>query len=350
MIRMLLLPFSILYGIGVAIRNLLYDTSVIKSEKFNFPIILIGNLSTGGTGKTPVVMKIAQHLGDNCNPVILSRGYKRKTSGLVFADNSSGSVDELGDEPAMYHNLLPFAKVVVSEDRASALKKIHEKYVNSCAVIMDDGYQHRKVNPGLKVLLTSYHKPFYNDYLLPGGDLREFRSASKRATVIVVTKCPASISDDEKNKIIQKLKVSKHQHVFFATNGYNDLIDPIKQDTLHLNNNKNINILCVTGIADPTDMHRYLNSKTKKLTSITFSDHHSYNKQDIEKIKEVFNSINGDKKIIITTQKDINKLQQAGLKNVTDKLYVLPISVNIQNEQDFFSLINKYVTGSSPNS
>lgn len=335
--RFLLFPIAVLYGIVVLIRNLLYDIGILPSKKFNIPIISIGNLSVGGTGKSPMTEYLIRLLHSEFHPAVISRGYKRHSSGFFIAKQDSTSFD-VGDEPLQFKKKFPHTIVSVDENRRHGIEKLISTYPDLKVVLMDDAFQHRKVEAGLNILLTEYNRMYYNDYILPVGYLREWRSAKKRADIIVVTKCPDNMQPVEKRIITKKVNCSSHQQLFFSHTKYNnpipvfpavstnqDLAQKGKWDT----------IILFTGISSPRVFKKYLQTKANNVISIFYPDHHEYTLVEINKLVEVFKGVKGENKIILTTEKDAMRLDKKGIVEILDKLpiYYIPIEMTFDEHE-----------------
>jgi tetraacyldisaccharide 4'-kinase len=330
-IRKILFPFALVYGLIVSIRNLCYDNGWFKSNKFSIPVIAVGNLSVGGTGKTPQIEYLIRLLSHQYAVATLSRGYKRKTKGFVLA-NQTSDVASLGDEPLQYFKKFDNIQVAVDEKRSHGIKQLLEINPKIEVVLLDDAFQHRAVQAGFYILLTSYTDLYTNDFIIPMGNLRESRAGAKRANCIVVTKCPADLSTDEKVTIISKLKVSNNQKVFFTTIQYDDSIFS-ETNSLEVATLIEPTFL-VAGIANPKPFYQFLNAQPHDC--LTFSDHHLFSEKDIQEI-----NTKAKDRIIITTEKDYVRLKPL-LK--TDKLYYLPIKTYfLDNEIKFKQAILDYI-------
>ena len=290
------------------------------------PIICVGNLRMGGTGKTPMVEYIANFLSQNHKIAILSRGYGRKTKGYIHAHETPLLNSQiLGDEPMQYVKKFPNAEVAVCEKRKIGIQNLLQKNPKIDVVILDDAYQHLSVNYSIRILLTEYDRPFFEDYPLPSGSLRECRNASKYADIIVVTKCPENLTNEEKEVFIQKLKPKENQEVYFMKIGY-------KADFQAFENIKS-QILLITGIANPTPLVQYLETKCKNIHKLHFIDHHLFTKKDIAKIIHLKEKLGGKNCTIITTEKDAMRLQS--FDNMPE-FHTTPIEmVFLENETGF---------------
>jgi tetraacyldisaccharide 4'-kinase len=345
-IRKLLLPFSWLYGIVTGVRNFFYDNSIFSSKQFEIPVICVGNLSTGGTGKTPHVEYIINLLKNHFVLATVSRGYGRSTKGFIVAGPDM-PVEALGDEPAQYAVKFPEVIVSVGEKRVEAIEKLLSAFPGIDAIIMDDGFQHRSVKPGLSVLLTDYFFLFTKDNLLPAGNLRESKNGYKRADVIVVTKCPL-LSEIEKQSIVSEISPKKTQEVLFSHFVYDNL-KPFKSENAELNPTelKEHEVLLLTGIANPQSLFSFLKENVYQLHSIKFPDHHAFTKDDLMSVKKKFNNIVAQKKIIVTTEKDFVRLKKESLKETINQLpfYFLPVKVefDVNDKKIFEKKILNYV-------
>ena len=313
--RFLLLPFAILYGLGVRLRHFLYDKGWLSSKHYPFPILCVGNLAVGGTGKTPMVEYLVRLLGQE-RVAILSRGYRRKTKGFVLADDSATAMT-LGDEPYQYHRKFPRATVTVCESRQEGIERLlenpHFKYI-----ILDDAFQHRKVQAGTNLLLTSYDKLYTQDFLLPVGSLRDIRSRARKAQIIIVTKCP-ELTQAEQEKIIQQLKPLPSQKVYFTTIAYSDRVYS-HEDSQALKDFIATPFTLVTGIANPTPLVDFLEKQGASFEHLAYSDHHHFSNRELELLRQ--------KGRILTTEKDYVRLEGA-----LSTLYYLPIETQFLNDQ-----------------
>lgn len=309
LLRKISFPISLVYAFVVYLRNYLYNTKILSSNSFKTPTICIGNLSVGGTGKTPMIEFLVSQFKDSYALVVLSRGYGRKTKGFLEATPNS-KVEEIGDEPFQIYSKFPEIKVVVDEDRSNAISRI-EKEFKSDLILLDDAYQHRKVTPSVSILLTTCQNLYSDDWYLPTGNLRDSKREAKRADIIVVTKCPSDISVVEQKKIVGKLKSEFHQEVLFSYLEYGKSIVG-ENDNISLEDYKNQEITLVTGIANPRPLQDYLTSKNVKFEHLKYKDHHFFTKKELD----IFNA----KKMILTTEKDFVRL-----KNKVDNLYYISI-------------------------
>lgn len=298
MLRILAFPFSLIYALVVHIRNFLYDNGIFASKSFETPTICVGNLSVGGTGKTPMIEYLTRLL-DGQNIAILSRGYKRKSKGFVLA-NADSKVEELGDEPFQIHNKFPNVIVAVDAERRNGITQL-ESMVKPDIVLLDDAYQHRKVKPKFSILLTAYGKLYTNDWYLPTGNLRDSKSEAKRANIIIVTKCPENISEAERSSIAKKLTPLPHQYVLFSMLKYEKNIQGADHKTLPLELLQGKKVALVTGIASPGPLLQHLKSKEVDFTHFEYADHHDFSAKEIQEFSGF--------EIVLTTEKDYVRLE-----------------------------------------
>lgn len=330
LLRKILIPVvPVYYGI-TWIRNFCYDTSILPSKSYDFPIICVGNINVGGTGKTPMIEYLIKLLKDDYFLATLSRGYGRRTKGFVICDKRANA-SIIGDEPFQFYQKFKEIIVAVGEDRQDAIDNLLQLPKTPDVLLLDDGFQHRKVNAGLKILLTSYTDLYVHDMLLPAGDLREPISGVKRADIIIVTKCPQNLTDEDRRKIITKLTIKSHQNIFFSSITYGNTL---------LSKNQNISIdslvknkfTLVTGIANPKPLVKYLNENQLDFTHKVFKDHHNFSNSEIKELN--------NQKLILTTEKDYMRLKD---KINKEKLFYLPISINIMNSNNFDLIIRSFI-------
>jgi len=349
--RILLFPVSLVYGFIIGIRTLLYDIGLLKPIEVNVNTIGIGNLSVGGTGKTPHVEYIVELLQNQLKIAILSRGYGRKSSGYILAEKSS-TAQQIGDEPAQY--IQKFDSIVaVCENRVQGIHNLLNTYPDINLVILDDVFQHRKLKVELNIALTDYNQMYYNDFILPSGNLREFKTAIKRADAVVVTKSPMDISPYDRRNIELKINPKGYQKVFFSHINYLEPVAINEKAKLEQNNFEKIKqqksgITLFTGIANASPIEDYLRRITPHFSNIRFGDHHHFSENDLDRVKKKHESLPTENKIIITTEKDYNRLADTSMLHVLESypLYYLPIKVefNEKDKEEFNQLIIKYAT------
>jgi tetraacyldisaccharide 4'-kinase len=350
-IQILLSPLSFLYGLIMLIRNVLYDTGILRSESFSKPVISVGNLSMGGTGKTPHIEYLIRLLGNDFFIAILSRGYKRESKGFILATKKS-NVRYIGDEPLQFIRKFDTVKVAVDENRARGLHKLFEKFPGLDAVLLDDAFQHRRIKPGLSILLTDYHSMYTEDRVVPAGRLREFKHGARRAEIIIVTKTPKIFSPITRRRILEDIKPLANQSVFFSFLKYDNLI-PVFDNGIHEIPTKTSYILLFTGIADDSTIREQLERMCTDLIVIRFSDHHNYTLTDLEMIRKRFNDLPTQKKVIVTTEKDVMRLKTGELSNFLKNLplFYLPVEVEFHGSDKlhFEKEILQYVEKNSRN-
>ncbi len=327
--RKFLLPFSPVYNLVTYLRNVGYDKGILKHRSYSLPIICVGNLSVGGTGKSPMVEYLVNLIHKNHKVATLSRGYGRKTKGFYLL-NKTDTTDKVGDEPLQFKNKFPGVCVAVDENRQEGITELI-KIANPDVIILDDAFQHRRVKAGLNILLTSYGNLYTDDLLLPAGNLRESSSGANRAGIVVVTKCPKDLSLNEQELISKRLKLKSHQNLFFSYIDYStEIFNDTKSISLESISNKNITL--VTGIANPQPLLNHLNSLEIKFEHLRFSDHYNFKEKDL-------NTISGE--LVLTTEKDYMRLR--GISN-NQKLFYIPISHKfIKDSEKFKKLIDQFI-------
>ena len=303
-IRFLLFPFALVYDLITTIRNFFYDAGVFKSTSFDIPVIAVGNLSVGGTGKTPQIEFLIRLLKKDKKIAVLSRGYKRKTKGFVLL-NDSHSAEDVGDEPLQFFKKFSTVFVAVDAKRVHGIQQL-KKTVNPDVILLDDAYQHRKVKAGLYILLTKCDDLYIDDFILPTGNLRESKRGAKRADIIVVTKCSKDLSDSQQEKIRKKLKANSNQQVFFSYIDYHEKTKGAKEIALEAI--QDYEIVLITGIANPKPLLGFFEGKNCKVHHLNFPDHHHFSGHDIKEIQAQFEKLSTDKKIMLTTEKDFMRL------------------------------------------
>lgn len=321
----LLFPFAIIYGSIIWLRNWLYKTNFIGSTDFEIPVITVGNLSMGGTGKTPFVEFLIELLYEQYKIGVLSRGYKRKTTGYLAVQNFH-TAKEVGDEPLMLKLKYPEVQVSVGEERVFAIPRLISEQPQIQVVLLDDAFQHQSVRPDINILLTTYEEPFYEDAILPLGTLREFKSGKDRANIIVVTKCPPVLSDDKQAEIIKKINPSPKQKVFFSTIEYGVAYNLLNPNDRLLFENK-VNYVLLTGIANAQPLKEYLGGKSTEIVHYEFNDHHFFETHELEVIKKNYSHL----KKWITTEKDGVRLgaHKNWLLENNISLYCLPVKTKL---------------------
>ena len=317
-----MLPLSFLYSIVLWLRNKLYDKNWIKSSSFNFPIICVGNLAVGGTGKTPMVEYLLRLLKSDYAVATLSRGYKRKTIGFGIANDSTTALD-IGDEPMQFHLKFPDVIVSVGEERLVAIPQLLHDRPATEVIILDDAFQHRQVKAGLNILLTEYANLYTRDFLLPAGDLRDIKQSADRAEFIIITKCKHTLNDEEKRLITKELKLIEKQQVFFTKILYADPYHLFTKEIIDITNSSDVLLVC--GIANPKPLKHFLTAHVHTYDMLKYPDHHIFNIDDLMEIKKQFEKIQSKNKIILTTEKDGVRLTKFENELKDFPLYVIPI-------------------------
>ncbi len=320
--RYLLFPFSLIYGAVVWLRNKLFDKNILKSSSFNFPLICVGNLAAGGTGKTPMTEYLVRLLKNDFKTATLSRGYKRKTTGFAIAGKNTTAL-EIGDEPMQFHQKFPDVVVAVGEERLVAIPQLLHERPDTQVIILDDAFQHRQVRAGLNIILTDYSDLYTRDFMLPSGNLRDVRSSSHRADIIIVTKCPANLSEMERDEIILEIDPFRNQTVYFTTIVYDKPYQLFNKQPLDLT--PEYAVLLVCGIANPAPLKNHLTDSVHTYDMLRYADHHIFHSNDLRDIKQQFEKMKAGKKIVLTTEKDAVRLEKFvnGLNDFP--IYVIPI-------------------------
>lgn len=345
--RIFLLPIALLYWLGIAIRNLLFDARILKSSSFGLPLICVGNLSVGGTGKSPMVEYLVRLLKDRFAIATLSRGYKRKTRGYALAQEDSTAL-EIGDEPMQFHLKFPGIPVAVGEERIYAIPQLLHDRPGLQAIILDDAFQHRAIRAGLNILLTEYGNLFTRDFYLPTGDLRDLKRSARRAEVIVVTKCNPGITDEERRKIVREIGPRHGQAVFFTSIRYGQ--------AYHIHTHQSFSpdgqteVLLVTGIANPKPLKTLLEEQVRTYSLQQYPDHHIFTIDDLKEIRSRFRQMESPSSIILTTEKDAVRLVKFDRELADLPLYVLPVQHQFLfgEEEKFNELVTGFIRDFKP--
>ena len=335
------LPLAWLYGTGVWIRNRLFDAGILPSRKFDLPVVSIGNLTVGGTGKTPHTEYLANLLRQEFTVAILSRGYKRTSKGFHIVDPGCGT-DLAGDEPHQMAHKFFDVVVAVDKNRRNGIKRLTDGSITPTpqVVLLDDAYQHRYVKPGLSLLLTDYNRPFYDDMLLPAGRLREPISEKRRADLFIVTKCPDDLNTEKREEIRQRINPQRGQEVYFTRIIYGKL-QPMFfiRHELELSSLHDKMVLLLTGIASPEPIRKKIATYAERVITATYPDHHDFSDADFRTIEKSFKSLPEEKRLIVTTEKDASRLMgNNDLPNdLKPLIYVLPIEVEFLDDAESFN-------------
>jgi len=343
-----MLPLSWLYGFVVFIRKKLFDWKILKQVQYDIPVICVGNISVGGTGKTPHIEYLVRLLKDKYKVAVLSRGYKRKTKGFVLATQNT-DYQKIGDEPFQIKNKFPDVIVAVDEDRRHGIETLLAMKEKPEVILLDDAYQHRYVKPSFSILLTNYNRPIYSDTLLPAGRLREPAHNSDRANIIIVTKCPEGLKPIDMRIMTHDLNIYPYQVLLFTTTQYGDLVSMFDRQDLFSSNEKplesirNKKVLIVAGIASPEQMVNEIKKYTDSIKLLAFPDHHNFSAKDIKEIEDAYYEL-GDKAITILTEKDAARLTDGN--NLSEKLkasmYYLPVKITFVTEEEA-AIFNKKI-------
>ncbi len=328
-------PFSLIYGAIILFRNYLFDKKILRSASFNFPLICVGNLAVGGTGKTPMTEYLIEIFQNKYETATLSRGYKRKTKGFAIA-NAQTTALEIGDEPMQFHEKYPKVTVAVGEERFEAIPQILHDRPKTEVIILDDAFQHRSVKAGLNILLTEYKNLYSRDFMMPVGDLRDVKNSRKRAEIIIVTKCSDTINDAEKKLIKEELNLLGHQHLFFSEILYAEPYHIFHKKKYSIDSSSDL--LLIAGIANPKPMQRFLADHVHSFDMLHYPDHHIFSSTDLKDILKHFDKIKSTNKLILTTEKDAVRLKKFEKELADYPIYALPIKMNILfNEGNIFN-------------
>ncbi len=338
--RYLLFPFSLIYASITGIRNLGFDYGIFKSQDHNIPIICIGNLSVGGSGKTPHAQYVVNLLKNNYKVAILSRGYGRNSSSLQYVEVNSTPI-QVGDEPLLIKQNHPDCLVVVEKNRNKGIKQILKYFPKTEVILLDDGFQHRWIKAGFNILITPYFSPYYQDYLIPVGNLRESKKGAERAQIIIISKTPEQSNPTEKKGMLSKLNLFANQTAYFSHIQYN------KWKCLNTNNELHdditYSITLVTGIANAQPLVSHLQKAGHSVHHLEYADHHKYTTKDINNILAKYNDDKSTKKLILTTEKDATKLQKFKSQFGTENVYFSRIEVALEQSEKFDKQILDYV-------
>ena len=341
-IRILLFPFSLVYALAVWFRNFVFDKKLLSSTSFNIPVICIGNLSVGGTGKSTMVEYIAGRFHLQLPLAIVSRGYMRKTRGYALANERSTAL-EIGDEPMQFHLKFPDVAVAVGEERIVAIPQLLHDRPATKLIILDDDFQHRSVTAGLNILLTEYSNLFTRDWFLPTGDLRDEKRSYKRSDLIIVTKCPPGLEHGQAAAIGEEIRLLPHQKLFFGAIRYGTPYHISRRHQLGISNS--VEVLLVSGIANPGPLKEWLQENSRTYYEMLYNDHHIFTIDDWKDIVKRYESIQATSKINLTTEKDAVRLSKFSNELKEIPLFVMPIEMQLlfNGEDQFFGTISLFV-------
>ena len=349
--NILLYPVSIIYGLITGFRNFLYNSGILSGTAFPIPIICVGNITVGGTGKTPHTEYLVDLLNKDFKVATLSRGYKRETSDFRIASLSS-TVSEIGDEPMQIYRKFPDTLVTVDRRRVNGVWRILHYASDTDVIILDDAFQHRSIKPGFSILLSDFERPFMKDHMLPYGNLREDKSNMSRADVILITKCPKNLNPIQRRLIVKEVGKAPYQNLYFTSLSYKaplPVFDNNEKERPHIDLTKcsGCGIVLVTGIANPKPLKEYLQKFFGEIAELTFPDHYSYKEKDIEAVTSAYNNLKASSKYIITTEKDAVRLREfINIKEpVRSALFYVPVGITFLNDdkEKFDNLILGYV-------
>ena len=347
-LKILLYPFSLLYGLVMWIRNRLYDSGTLTAVSFDIPMIAVGNLSVGGTGKTPHVEYLIRLLKERFSVATLSRGYNRKTRGFFLA-NEDSTAAQLGDEPMQFHQKFPDISVCVGEERMLAVPELLRERQETQVILLDDAFQHRSIKPGKNVLVTEYNRPFTRDHVVPFGRLREGRKGYERADIIIVSKCPANMPEAEKQALTREIAPLPHQRLFFTCLQYGALYDMLSGQPVSASPDASVLLVC--GIARPAPLVQHLKDQYKEVFLLPFPDHYYYGNSDLEKIERELKGLPGTEKLVLTTEKDAVRLHllQARLEQLGLQMAVIPVEISFLfgEGNSFNNYIFDYIEGAA---
>ena len=347
-----LYPLSLLYGLITGFRNFLYNAGILKSHEFPVPVIGVGNLTVGGTGKTPLTEYLVNLLRKDLNVAVLSRGYKRKTRGFLFACEASRTED-IGDEPMQISRKFPGITVAVDRRRVHGVREIRKERPDTGVIILDDAFQHRSITPGYSILLSDFERLMIRDQMLPYGNLRESIGNMRRADIILITKSPETVSPIQRRLIVKEIQKAPYQNLYFTSTTYEKplpVFNNIEAEDDILIRSKEAGdpgIILVTGIANPGPLSEYLQKMAGEIISLSFGDHHRFNNNDIEKILKAWKSLKSSRKYLITTEKDAVRLRE--FTNIAEPVraafYYIPVGIHFLNDdqKEFDNLIIEYV-------
>ncbi len=341
-LRYLLFPFSIIYGIITYLRNWLFDIGFFKAYESDVPVIAVGNLNTGGSGKTPMIEKLIELFAGEFEIALISRGYGRKTKGFLEVQDTFSSED-CGDEPLQIKKKYPDTNVFVDEKRSRGIQQVLQSYPQTSLILLDDAFQHRKVKADFYILVSSFDKLFYADLLLPMGNLRESRFGAKRADLVVITKIPTSLNSQEKEVMRQKVSKYFKGEVYFSGLTYGEFVSPVNSNARL---DKSSSILLVTGIAKPQVLNTYMKTLIGEVDHVSFPDHHVFSSNDIERLLKQYKAITNENKALVTTEKDWTRLQSFSSELQEVNVILIPVKISLDGgDQQFSKTIYNRITG-----
>jgi tetraacyldisaccharide 4'-kinase len=348
--NILLYPLSLIYGLITAFRNFLYDSGILHTKEFTVPVICVGNITVGGTGKTPHTEYLAELLKLNFKVATLSRGYKRKTSGFRIASSSS-TVNDIGDEPLQIYRNHPEIIVTVDTNRVSGVKRVLLEHPDTDVIILDDAFQHRRISPGFSILLSDFNRPIMSDHMLPYGNLRENKINMRRADIILITKSPEDLSAIQRRIIVKEIEKEDYQNLYFTSFKYKEPVpvfgESRKENQPLVPGFQNSGLVLITGIANPLLLKEYLRKSHSEIIHLDFPDHYNYSEKDLQEISAAYNNLKSKSRYLITTEKDSVRFRE--FTNIAEPIksafYYIPIGISFLNEDkdEFDNLIIDYV-------
>ena len=348
--NIILYPISLIYGLITSIRNFLYDTGILKTVEFPFPVICVGNITVGGTGKTPHTEYIAGLLKQNFKVATLSRGYKRETNDFRIASQST-QVREIGDEPLQIARNFPDVLVTVDRNRVHGVNQILKEFPATEVIILDDGFQHRRITPGFSILLSDFERLFIRDHMLPYGNLRESKENMRRADIILITKSPENISPIQRRLIVKEIDKLPYQNLYFTTFQYKPLLPVFENSSVgsypDISKCNDCGIVLITGIANPKSLKEYLQKSFNEIIHLSFPDHHNFTEKDLKSLESAYNNLKSINRYLITTEKDAVRLRE--FINIAEPIksvfFYIPVGINFLNDDkdEFDNLIIEYV-------
>ena len=349
--NILLYPLSLLYGLITGFRNFMYNTDILPSSEFHLPVICVGNLTVGGTGKTPHTEYLIRLLENDFKVSTLSRGYRRKTRDFRIA-SATTRVSQIGDEPMQIFQKFPDVTVAVDRSRVKGVNRILKEKPETEVIILDDAFQHRSITPGFSILLSDFERLMVRDHMLPYGNLRESIGNMRRADIILITKCPENITAIQRRLIVKEVNKAPYQNLYFTSLTYADPIPVFKnndssENHIDISQLTGCGIVLITGIANPLALKEHLLNSTNEITHLSFSDHYNFKEEDINKIYSAYRDLKSPTKYLITTEKDAVRLRE--FTNIAEPIrsafFYIPVGIHFLNDDgdEFDNMIVNYV-------
>lgn len=345
--RIFLLPLALLYWLAIAIRNWFYDRQWLRTATFGMPLITVGNLAIGGTGKSPLIEYLVALLRPHFKVATLSRGYRRRTRGYALAQPGATALD-IGDEPLALHRKFPDVPVAVGEERLLAIPELLHDCPDTQVILLDDAFQHRSIEAGMSILLTEYANLFTRDFYLPTGDLRDLKRRYKEASIVIVTKCPPDLSESQRSAIEKEIALLPHQHLFFTAYAYGTPYHLLTKEPQALSEDQEV--LLVTGISNPRPLKQYIEQRTASYHLLAYRDHHIFTIQDLRDIVDAYQGMDARSRLILTTEKDAVRLEKFDTAIAPLPWYVIPIGHRFlfNDQQRFDRLVIDFIKDFKP--